>query len=172
MPETSREAVAVFDDTKTLDDAVYALETHGFDRAAFSLLASEQAVSQKLGHRYQQVKEVEDEPKVPRETFFSRASRLEADYLPAPVLASIGALAFFGVGSVLPVVVAAGAGAALGAALSLMMHQHQASRVQEQLTRGGLLLWVNVRNAREENTALEILRAHSGHDVHVHEIAA
>ena len=112
MPETSREAVAVFDDTKTLDDAVYALETHGFDRAAFSLLASEQAVSQKLGHRYQQVKEVEDEPKVPRETFFSRASRLEADYLPAPVLASIGALAFFGVGSVLPVVVAAGAGAA------------------------------------------------------------
>ena len=97
---------------------------------------------------------------------------MRADRLAAPVLASIGALGFCGVGSVLPVVVAAGAGAALGAALSLMMHQHQASRVQEQLTRGGLLLWVNVRNAREENTALEILRAHSGHDVHVHEIAA
>jgi hypothetical protein len=52
------------------------------------------------------------------------------------------------------------------------MHEHHASRVQEQLARGGLLLWVNVRNAHEENAALEILRAHSAHDVHVHEIAA
>ena len=41
----------------------------------------------------------------------------------------------------------------------------------EQLERGGLLLWVNVRNAVEEETALEILRAHSAHDVHAHEIA-
>lgn len=172
MPESIREAVAVFDDTKALDDAVYSLETHGFDRAAFSLLASEKAVSQKLGHRYQQVKEVEDEPEVPRETFFSLVSRFEADYLPAPILASIGALALVGVGSMLPVLIAAGAGAALGAALSLVMHEHHASRVQEQLARGGLLLWVNVRNAHEENAALEILRAHSAHDVHVHEIAA
>jgi hypothetical protein len=109
---------------------------------------------------------------VPRETFFSRVSRLEADYLPAPILASIGALALVGVGSMLPVLIAAGAGAALGAALSLVMHEHHASRVQEQLARGGLLLWVNVRNAHEENAALEILRAHSAHDVHVHEIAA
>jgi hypothetical protein len=35
-----------------------------------------------------------------------------------------------------------------------------------------LLLWVNVRNADEEQTALEVLRAHSAHDVHIHEIAA
>ena len=40
MAETIREAVAVFDDSNALDDAVYSLETHGFDRAAFSLLAS------------------------------------------------------------------------------------------------------------------------------------
>src|SRR5450631_3844215 len=85
MPEAIREVVAAFHDTKALDDAVYALETRGFDRAAFSLLASEQAVEEKLGHRYQNVKEVEDDPSVPRATFFSRISRLEADYLPTPL---------------------------------------------------------------------------------------
>jgi hypothetical protein len=172
MPDTLREVVAVFDDTKALDDAVFALESHGFDRAALSLLASEAAVEEKLGHRYQQVKEVEDDPNAPRATFFSRVSRLESEYLPAPILAAIGALMVAGMGAVLPVVVAAGTGAALGAALGRVLHEHQATRVNEQLARGGLLLWVNVRNSQEEKTALRVLREHSAHDVHVHEVAA
>src|SRR5665213_2897954 len=171
MAVTIREVVAVFDDTKSLDGAVYALETRGFDRAAFSLLASEAAVAEKIGHRYQQMKDVEDDPNVPRGTFFSRISRLEMDYLPAPFLASVGALAFAGFGPLLPVLVAVGAGALLGAALSGVMHEQHAALVKEQIARGGLLLWVDVRNAKEEETALEVLRAHSAHDVHVHDIA-
>jgi short subunit dehydrogenase-like uncharacterized protein len=129
-------------------------------------------VADKLGHRYEQVKEVEDDPKAPRQTFYSRVSRLEADYLPTPLLASVGALALVGVGSILPVLIAAGAGGLLGAALSRMIHERHATRVQEQLQRGGLLLWVNVRNASEEKTALDVLRTHSAHDVHAHDIAA
>ncbi len=172
MTYTTREVVAVFDDEKGLDAAVFELQTHGFDRAEFSVLASEDAVEKKLGHRYQRVKDIEELPRVPRDTFFSRISRLEADYLPAPVLASIGALAFVGVASVPTVVVAAAAGAALGAALSRVTHQRHVKRVQEQLARGGLLLWVDVRGAQQEKTALEILRKHSAHDVHAHDIPA
>lgn len=100
------------------------------------------------------------------------ASRcLEADYLPTPMLASVGALVLFGVGSTLPLLIAAGAGALLGAALSRVMHEQHATRVSEQLERDGLLLWVNVRTALEEETALQVLRSHSAHDVHAHEIA-
>jgi hypothetical protein len=172
MSENVREVVAVFDDAETLDAAVFALETRGFDRAAFSLLASEEAVAQKLGHRYQQVREVEDDPKVPRETFFSRISRLEAEYLPAPALASVGALMLAGIGTGLPALIAAGSGALIGAALGRLIHERHAKRVQEQLARGGLVLWVNVRGPREEKAALEIARAHSAHDVHAHELAA
>jgi len=171
MQQTSREVVAVFDDVDGLDKAVYALETRGFDRAAFSLLASEHAIAERLGHRYRQVAEVEDDPQVLRETFFSRASRLEAEYLPAPALAAIGALIIAGTGTLLPVVIAASGGALIGAALGRLMHERHATRVREQLERGGLLLWVNVRNVTEENTALEVLRAHSAHDVHAHDIA-
>ena len=170
MSDTIREVVAAFNDVETLDSAVYTLETQGFDRAAFSVLAAEKTVEEKLGHRYRQVREVEDDPEVPRETFFSRISRLEADYLPAPALAAVGALVMIGVGSLLPVLVAAGAGGLIGAALGRLIQQKHATRVQEQLARGGLLLWVNVRNSHEEETALEALRALGAHDVHAHEI--
>ncbi|MDE2167199.1 MAG: hypothetical protein KGJ66_12795 [Alphaproteobacteria bacterium] len=172
MPETIREVVALFDDAEALEEAVFALETLGFDRAAFSLLADEATVERKLGHRYQRVTEMEDEPRAPRATFFSRISRLEAEYGPAAGLAALGALALTGVGGILPVLVAAGGGAVLGGALGSLMHRHYARLVEEQLARGGLLLWVNVRDAAQENTALEILRAHTAQDVHTHEIEA
>ena len=172
MAEAIREVVGVFDDPEALEAAVFALETHGFDRAAFSLLADEATVERELGHRYRRVAEMEDEPAAPRGTFFTRVSRAEAEYGLPVGLASIGALVLAGVGGLLPVLVAAGGGAALGAVLGRMMHSHHARRVQEQLARGGLLLWVNVRDAAQEKAAVETLSAHSAHDVHVHEVAA
>jgi hypothetical protein len=167
MPDTIREAVAAFDDLNSLESTVYELETHGFDRAAFSVLASEEAVARKLGQRYERVKDMEDDPKAPRATFFSHISQLEAEYLPAPALAAIGVLAMAGTGT-LPVLIAAGGGALIGALLGRLMHQQTATRVHEQLARGGLLLWVNVRDTHEEEIAMKILRSHSAHDVHVH----
>jgi hypothetical protein len=40
MIEAIREVIGVFDNPGALQEAVFALETHGFDRAAFSLLAA------------------------------------------------------------------------------------------------------------------------------------
>jgi len=41
MSDQVREVVADFDGIEMLENAVVDLEAHGFDRAAFSLLASE-----------------------------------------------------------------------------------------------------------------------------------
>ena len=98
---------------------------------------------------------------MPRETFFSRVFAPRSRISPAPLLASVGVVALAGVGSILVALVAAGAGGLIGAALGRMIHERHATRVQEQLERGGLVLWVNVRNAGEEEAALEVLRAHS-----------
>jgi len=167
-----REVVGAFDDEKALDAAVRELEEErGFEPDRFSLLASEDAVEKKLGNRYQQVRDVEDLPNVPREAFFSRFSRLGDEFLAVPVLASVGALLFVGVSPVPTVVVAAGAGAALGLALGQVAHQRHVAQVQEQLARGGLVLWIHVTGAHQEKTALEVLRAHSARDVHAHDIA-
>jgi hypothetical protein len=174
LPQQIREVVGVFDKAESLEDAVFELETHGFDRAAFSLLASEHTVEQKLGRRYRRIEEMEDEPRAPRDTFFSRASRLEAEFGLAPALGFVGAVAA-GLGSAaitLPVLVAAGTGAAVGAVLGRVIRRHHAERLQEQLERGGLLLWVNVRDPQEERKAVSALQAHSARDVHAHDIAA
>ncbi|HUC18366.1 MAG TPA: hypothetical protein VMA37_11865 [Acetobacteraceae bacterium] len=173
MSAAHREVVAVFDTAEALEGAIFGLETHGFDRAAFSVLASEHEVERSLGHRFRRVEEMEDEPKAPRETFFSRVSRVEAEFGLAPGLALIGAVAF-GLGSApiaLPMLVAAGSGAAIGAVLGRLIHQHHAERLSEQLARGGLVLWVNVRNADEEHKAMAALRLSGARDVHAHDLA-
>jgi len=46
-----REAVGVFQTAPQLEAAIEELEENGFDRAEISLLASDDAVRQKLGHR-------------------------------------------------------------------------------------------------------------------------
>lgn len=173
MSAASREVVAVFDSAEALERAVFDLETHGFDRAAFSVLANEDAVKRALGHEFRRIEEMADEPKAPRDTFFSRVSRVEAEFGLAPALAFVAALAvgFGGAGAAAPILVAAGSGAAVGAVLGRMIHRHHAETLSQQLARGGLLLWVNVRNAEQEQKAIAVLEAGGAHDVHGHDLA-
>ena len=161
------DVVGVFDTPGQLEAAVFDLETQGFDRSAFSVLGTEAAVERRLGQRYRQVGELADRPDAPRETFFGRVSRLEAEFGPAAGLAAVGVMAVFGSG-VVPVLVAAAGGAAIGAAIGGLIHRHDAARVAEQLARGGLLLWVTVRDAAQEQTAMARLRVHTAHQVHAH----
>ena len=60
------EAVAIFQDIASLDNAVEALFQGGFGKDDISLLASEKTVEDKLGHRYEHVDELEDDPEAPR----------------------------------------------------------------------------------------------------------
>jgi len=63
---TVREAVGVFNRPEDLQDAIDELLSSGFHRAELSLLATEQAVEEKLGHRYEKVSALADDPTVPR----------------------------------------------------------------------------------------------------------
>ncbi len=67
---------------------------------------------------------------------------------------------------------AAVAGAAIATALGHFMDRNHAEWLEEQLERGGLLLWVRTPDAAAEQKALEILRRHSAHDVHLHKLPA
>lgn len=166
MSNEFRDVVAAFDDPAALDRAVFELETQGFDRAAFSVLATERTVARTLGHRYQQVREIEDDPRVPRENFFSMVSQLEGETFPAPALASVGWLTLAGVGAGIPAVIAAGVGGLIGATLGSLIHHHHALRVQEQLARGGIVLWVSVHDAASEEQAIRVLTKQGAHDIH------
>jgi hypothetical protein len=175
---TVREAVAVFDEVNELDAAVEDLLAAGFTKADISLLASEESVSRKLGHRYERVEEMEDEPDAPRIAYRTRASLGDSDdmiigtltYLPTvvaagTVVASEGVVAAAVTGTAI-------AGALIGTVLTRWLDRHHAERLQEQIERGGLLLWVRTPDPDTERRAVEILTRHSGHDVHIHQLPA
>jgi hypothetical protein len=175
---TAREAVAVFDDVGDLEAAVEDLKEAGFPEDAFSLLAADEAVERKLGHVYRRVEEVEDEADVPRRRYAAlnrlgdREDRVASAVTMLPDLIAAGTV----VGSSGPIAAAiAGlttAGATLATVLSHFMNRSHADWLQEQLDRGGLLLWVRTPTEADERRAIEVLTRHATHDVHIHEVPA
>lgn len=171
------EAVAIFDDVASLDRAVQALIDAGFAKDDVSLLASEAAVEEKLGHRYERVEELEDDPDAPRVAYRTLAEFAENErsiansltFLPAmiaagTVVASAGVVAAAVTG-------AAVGGAVLSTVLARWLDHNHADHLQEQLEHGGLLLWVNTPTVDKREKAVAILMAHAASDVHVHDFA-
>jgi hypothetical protein len=175
---TVREAVAVVEDVGSLEAAVRELRAAGFAEGDISLLAGHDAVERKLGHMYKRVEELEDDPRAPRTAFVSMKRLGERENLVASsmtvlptllaagtVVASAGAVAAAVIGTAL-------AGVSIGTALAHFLDRRHADWLQEQLDRGGILLWVRTPDAAAERGAVEILGRHAVHDVHVHEIPA
>lgn len=178
MAGTVRTAIATFNDPELLEAAVIDLEEHGFDRAEISLLAGERTVEKKLGHRYARVDEIGDTDDTPNRAFVEKGDYTEAKSGLIGGLFYVGALAAAGAvvasGGTLAVVLGAtlisgGTGAAIGTVLARWLDDHHARYLQEQIDRGGLLLWVTLRNADRQKKALEVLHANNAHDVHIHD---
>lgn len=178
--DTVREAVGVFHDAKSLQAAMDELQSSGFDRHEISVLASEEAIKEKLGHLYKRVKEAEDDPCAPRSIFVPLESIGEAEGaligFPLYVAAATAtALVVASGGTLLTAIMAAtgaGAGGALlGNILADMVADHHADYISKQIEKGGILLWVCTRDKQHEKTALKILKTHSAGDVHVHDVA-
>lgn len=173
------EAVGVFHDAASLQAAADDLMTAGFDRAYLNLLAGEKAIEAKLGHAYEKVSDLEDNPDVATQAYSAGDSRTEALTLSVGGLFYVGAAAAAGAvvasgGTVAAIIIAAlaggGTGGLIGGALaSFLGHQH-ANKLDKQLGKGGLLLWVRTVDEAHENRAIEILKAHGADDVHLHQL--
>ncbi len=175
----AREAVGIFLTSDDLQQAIDALLSSGFHRADLSLLAKAKTVDDKLGHRYRKAEELEDNPSVPRTAYISPEAigggeggliggliYIGAITATGAVVASGGTLAML----IAAVAAAGGAGGLIGSILAKWLGSHHGRYLQDQLERGGLLLWVRTPNPAAEQRAVEILRKHSGEDVHVHAI--
>ena len=178
----AREAVAIFHDEATLQAAVDELLISGFDRSDLGLLADRAVVEAKLGHRIEHIADLEDDSAVPVTAFAGVDSRAEAKgaiigglaYVGA--IASIGALAASGGLAAVPILVGAlvggGAGGLVGVTLARLIDQRHAQRIQRQIEKGGLLLWVHTPDPDHERDALDILARHGAEDAHVHDVPA
>jgi hypothetical protein len=174
----TREVVGVFADAQALDAATTDLLAARFEESQISLLAGEKAIVDKLGHKYERIEELEDDPKAPRilyRAFDNKKTVILGSLAAIGALASGGALfaggaalvAALGVG-----VIGAEAGAFLGGVLGDFVDDRHAAYLKNQLDHGGLLLFVRTRDDAEESVAKEILTKHSGRDVHAHALTS
>jgi hypothetical protein len=173
---TIREAVAVFDDPAKLEAAVSDLQSCGFDRADISFLA-EHAV----GGQVADTRQAEDDARAPRDAGFTDTDVRQRRVFGTSMAATIAAFAAAGftVMSGGALAVAAGAAAATiagvgaaGAYFGKGLEEKQHNYLREQVDRGGVLLWIRTKDAAAEQRACDVLRRHSAHDVHVHEVPA
>jgi hypothetical protein len=176
---TVREAVGVFHRPEDLQGAIDQLLSSGFHRAEVSLLASEPAVEEKFGHRYRKATALADDPAVPRTAYVSTEAIGDAEGGLISGLMYVGAVVAAGSvvasgGTIAAVIAAAalagGTGGLIGSVLAKWVGDRHAHHLQEQIERGGLLLWVRTRDLEKEERAVDVLRKHSGGDVHVHSL--
>lgn len=177
--ETISEAVGIFNDAHSLQAAIDELRTHGFGRRHISVLADAETIEKKLGHVYKRVEDMVDNPDVPRTIFVQLEALGEAEGalfgLPLFVAACAASTVVVASGGTLLAAImaatAAGAGGGLiGAILAQIIGKHHADYIQDQINHGGLVLWVTTEDAEHEQSAVAILKKHSAHDVHIHNI--
>jgi hypothetical protein len=170
-----REAVALFDDAEKLESAVSKLQSSGIDRSELSFLAH----ASLTGHRLGNLRQTGDDPITPREPVVADTDLRQGRVLGTGLAATIAAFAAAGfivaTGSVGAAIAAAAVAAGgVGAASTLFgrkLADDQASFLDAQLARGGVLLWVRTRDAANERNVLDILRRYSAH-VHIHDLPA
>lgn len=172
-----REAVGFFESETALQETIDDLLSHGFDRAEISVLASVEAIEEKLNSFFDKVSTLEDDPKVPHVAYVAKEDIGNAEGAVIGGLMYVGALI-----GIIPVVISGGAlaavlmagaigggvGTAIGAIFAGLIGQHHSEYISEQLQHGGLLLWVRTFTVEDEKRAIDILSKHSGKDVHIH----
>lgn len=178
---TIPEAVGVFHQAEDFQAAIDELLSSGFHRSELGLLADASTVEKKLGHRLRNTSGLADHAAVPRSAYVSPEAIGDAEggliagliYVGATVAAGV-AVASGGTPAVIltAVALAGGTGGLLGAVLARWLGNHHARYIQEQIERGGLLLWVHTRTSSDEERAVDILKRHSAGLVHVHRIAS
>ncbi len=173
------EVVGIFDSVQEMQSAVSELCDHGFTYEEVSMLASEDTIKSKLGYQFRRVEDLADDPAAPRTRYVSTQSvdnakdTILGSLVYTGTIAATGAVLASG-GAVLSLITAvAMVGSAtgmIGALLGAMLSQNYAVYIKEQLTHGGLLIWVRAHNSGREKLAYQILNKHSAHEVHAHEL--
>lgn len=177
---TTREAVGIFFDAKTLEDTITDLKASGFLADELGLLASEFAVRENLGHLYTDVNEHGGSEDAPETAFVSKGSTNEISH------AMFGSLYIIGTAVVGGAVVASagilGGGVAVAVAttavfggvaavLGGILHKSDADYLEEQVDEGHLLLFVTTKDSEHEKKAVEIMSKHSAFDPRIHTVS-
>lgn len=178
-PATFREAVGLFPDMDSLQEAVRELEGSAFQRDSISVLGSRHSVEKIYGTTEIDTIQAEDDPRVPRQA----PPRPEEKNIGAGAM--VGGIAYVGAITAalitmpagIPLTLAAvalggGSGAAIGAGLVSLLGHKLDDHAAEQIEKGGLLLWVRTPDEERERIALDIMRKHNANHIKIHDMTS
>lgn len=174
---TGHETVGLFTNADSLQEAVRELESTAFPRDAISVLGTRKEIEQQFGQATLPPELAEDDPSVPRQA----PVRPEEKNIAAGAL--VGCAAYVGVVSaaialgpasipatLMAVVLGGGSGAALGTMLLKRLGHKFDHNIEEQIAKGGLILWVRTPDRQSEIIAQAIMERHGATHVKSHEI--
>lgn len=177
MSDTVREVVGIFHDAKSLEKAADALMSGGIDRSLLSLIATEDVLREKLGGKLGSAEDLADDESVPRISYADHSEVSLGQGALISGLFYVGAMIGTGVvfasgGAPLVALIAGTVGGVsaggIGAALSMRLGQVVAGKVEDEVARGGLILWARTPTPESEEKALKIMRDCGAYDVHAH----
>lgn len=174
-----REVLGYFHNATAFETAVAAVEAAGTPRDAINMMASHDAVQDKLPQHFRQGAEIDTDLHRPQPIYWDR-DEIAADQRIAvglPVyIGGLGAgLAVVATGGTLALaaLIAAGgaaAGAGLGTLLARYIGKHHAEFLAEQLAMGALAVTVEVADDRQEEHITTLLRENGAESVQVHRL--
>ncbi|MCC3861057.1 hypothetical protein [Pseudemcibacter aquimaris] len=169
-----REVVALFDDEEEMMDTIDELECKGFDRSEISILPPLDEVEEALGHQVDDIHEAFYDPKTPRMFPLDYASWGDAQgvLIAAPFMAGAFAVTIFGastgmtlMNTILMAVLTGSVGAVFGYLIMFLLKKRHKDEVDDQIDRGGLAMWVHVRDTAHARRAIRIFNRHHAHDI-------
>lgn len=168
------EIVAIFDNLEGLDNAIDELKSKKFPRHNISILGTHKDMIAVFGDDAVLPEYAEDNPETPKAVSIKPEERTIGGALLVGVPAYIGGCfaLFLASSAPIPVLLAAIAvgsifGAILGGMALLVVYDKFRKKLEKQIDRGGLPLWVKTFEAEREKIATQILSKHGGHDVHI-----
>lgn len=172
------EVVGLFRSNSSLEAAISALTSAGWDHSELSLLAQKGAFDSQPPIGGETAEQAADDPNTTRASVVSepdiRSGRTMATSLASVTAAFIAAGATAATGGTLLAAIigtaAAGGGVAVAVnALGQWAGKSRADFLHEQIKRGGILLWVMLRSPDQEAKARDILKRHGAEIIHAHD---
>jgi len=172
-----REAVGLFLSGHDLQEAIRSLEGAAFPRQDISIMGTRGELENVFGSKTVDPHIAMDNADTPR----AAPARPEEKNIGMSAMVSVPAyvgaiaLAFSAAAVWFPATIDAAiigglGGGTLGAIMAKIFGDTDTRHYQEQIEKGGLLLWVRTPDREREEIAVEIMRRHQGREVHVHDI--
>lgn len=174
VADTVREVAGIFKTAEDLQSAIRELESIAFTRADLSVMGARRELERTFGERtvepreaLQNVDTPRQSPSRPEEQTIGIAGMIGGSaYVGAMALAlAAGAVTFPAIISA--AVIGGIGGGTLGVILSKIFGDRFSRHMQEQIEKGGLLLWVKADTAYKIETAKQIMVANNGYNVHI-----